>query len=70
MDQKNLETILEALAEKIRELELMVTLKEHDCERLREEAKKAGEENRLLRSEIARLAEQVAYLECGDVREV
>lgn len=37
MDQKNLETILEALAEKIRDLELEVSLRDYEIEKLKKE---------------------------------
>lgn len=69
MEQKNMETILVALAEKIRELEFELQLREYDCEKAKVEAEKAAEENLVLRSEITRLAEKVAYLECGSVGE-
>lgn len=36
MDQKNLETILEALAEKIRDLELEVSLRDYEIEKLKD----------------------------------
>ena len=37
MDQKNIETVLSALAEKIRDLELEVSLREYEIERLKKE---------------------------------
>lgn len=37
MDQKNIETILEALAEKIRDLELKVSLRDYEINKLKEE---------------------------------
>ena len=48
MDQKNIETVLQALAEKIRDLELEVSLRDYDI-------KKLNEENANLRTEIKRL---------------
>jgi hypothetical protein len=69
MEQKNIDTILETMAEKIRDLEFELKLREYDFEKAKEEAEKAAEENLVLRSEITRLAEKVAYLECGSLRE-
>lgn len=69
MEQKNIDTILETMAEKIRDLEFELKLREYDCEKAKVEAEKAAEENLVLRSEITRLAEKVAYLECGSVGE-
>lgn len=69
MEQKNIDTILETMAEKIRDLEFELRLREYDCEKAKEDAEKAAEENLVLRSEITRLAEKVAYLECGSLRE-
>ena len=37
MDSKNFETILETLAEKIRDLELEVSLRDYDIKKLKEE---------------------------------
>jgi hypothetical protein len=56
MDQKNIETILEALVEKIRDLELEVSLRDYDIKKLKEEnekLKKAAEyfEQALLKEE-------------------
>ena len=48
MDQKNIETVLQALAEKIRDLELEVSLRDYDI-------KKLNEENASLRTEIKRV---------------
>ena len=37
MDQKNIETILEALADKIRDLELKVSLRDYEIDMLKKE---------------------------------
>ena len=65
MEQKHIDIVLKAMAEKIVDLEFELMLKEHDLERKTEEAKIAAEENRVLKMEITRLAEKVAYFECG-----
>ena len=48
MDQKNNEIILNTLAEKIRDLELEVSLRDYDIKKLKEE-------NTSLRTELSRL---------------
>ena len=69
MEQKNIETILTALAENIREHELEASLKDYEIDRLRAENKRLSGENDVLRAKITSLAEQIACLECGVMQE-
>lgn len=69
MEQKNIETILTALAENIREHELEASLKDYEIDRLRTENKRLSGENDVLRAKITSLAEQIACLECGVMQE-
>ena len=69
MEQKNIETILTALAENIREHELEASLKDYEIDRLRAENKRLSGENDVLRAKITSLAEQIACLECGVIQE-
>lgn len=52
MDQKNIETILESLAEKIRDLELELDLRDYDIKNLKEENAKLQKTARLLAQEV------------------
>lgn len=69
MEQKNIETILTALAENIREHELEASLKDYEIDRLMAENKRLSGENDSLRAKITSLAEQIACLECGVMQE-
>ena len=49
MDQQNFETILETLAEKIRDLEFEVSLREYENEKLKKENESLLRENKELK---------------------
>ena len=59
MDQKNTETILETLAEKIRDLETEVSFREYEIEKLKEEKKKLEAQYETLLRKNAELNEHL-----------
>lgn len=54
MDNKNIETILEALAEKIRDLELELSLRDYDIKKLKEENARLEEVAKVLEKAITK----------------
>ena len=57
MDQKNIETVLSALAEKIRDLELEVSLREYEIEKLKEENARLKDVTKVLEKALAQEAD-------------
>lgn len=65
MDQKNIDTVLEVMAEKIRDLEFELGLRQYEVDKCKGEINKLIQENEGLRANISRLAEEIALMECG-----
>lgn len=64
MDQKNIDTVLEVMAEKVRDLEFELGLRQYEVDKCRGEMDRLIKENESLRASISNLAEQVAFFEC------
>ena len=69
MEDKNLMTVLNTLAERISILEGELKWANYKCDALTEEKEKLTAEKECLRNKITALAEQIACLECGVMQE-
>lgn len=69
MEDKNLIVVLNTLALRISELEAELKWANYKCEELKKEKDNLAAEKECLRNKIAALAEQIALMECGVVKE-
>ena len=69
MDQKNIDTVLEVMAEKVRDLEFELGLRQYEADKYKDELDRVIKENESLRANISNLAEQIALMECGGAKE-